>query len=623
MPRALISALVLVFAPLAAADLSLSPHLASHMVIQAEAPIVLGGTAEPEAEVEVRFAGSIARTTADRTGAFRVELPPQRASAEGRSIEITSGVDRVVLEDVLVGEVWLCSGQSNMVMRMRACAKYDEFRRDADRPTIRSFNARNVSTDAPQANLPGAWLVCSPETVGEFSGAAYHFGRALSEALGVPIGLINSSWGGSRAEAWMSEEALGSIPPGRDLQEAFALLQEIERADVSEFTGDGIDASTWTQGPVPGRFDAFGIDDETNGIFWERIEIDLPENFAGRDLTLSLGAIDDHDTTYFNGKEVGSTRGWSTPRSYPVPGATVRAGRNVIAIQIIDGAGPGGLHGAPEAFFIHPTDDPSDRVAIEGRAALTFVTDVSEMPAQHLPSHLYNGMLHPLLDTAIAGVTWYQGENNAIGEESADDYQQVLQTMIGDWRRAFEKPELPFLIVQLPDFGREGGIFKFKRIREAQRAMLGLPATGLAITIDLGDPEDIHPKNKHDVGDRLARWALVDVYGKKGIVKSGPLVKDATIHGYTITVSFETFGSPLANSLNESSVLGFEVVGTQGDVLQSPARIVNDDTVEVLVPADWSGPVALRYAWRESPMMATLYNRAGLPASPFEIAVAR
>jgi sialate O-acetylesterase len=232
-------------------------------------------------------------------------------------------------------------------------------------------------------------------------------------------------------------------------------------------------------------------------------------------------------------------------------------------------------------------------------------------------------MLYPLLDVAFAGVIWYQGENNAIGEESVNDYEEVLQTLIGDWRRAFDEPELPFLIVQLPDFGREGGIFNFKRIREAQRAMLGLPAIGLAITINVGDPDDIHPKNKHDVGDRLARWALVDVYGKDGNVKSGPIVKDATLHGYTITVSFETFGSRLGNSLNKPGVLGFEVVGTKGDILQSPARIVSDDTVEVLVPADWDGPVSLRYAWRESPKFATLLNLEGLPASPFEIAVRR
>ena len=623
MPRTLILLVVSFFAPLASAELSLPPHLASHMVVQAEQPIVLRGMAEPEAEIVVQFAGSMARTKADATGAFRVSLPPQQPSAEGRSIEITSGTDRVVLEDVLVGEVWLCSGQSNMVMRVQSCANFEEFRRDADQPTIRSFNARNVSTEAPQAALPGRWLVCTPETVGDFSGTAYHFGRALSDALGVPIGLINSSWGGSRAEAWMSERSLASIPPGRALQERFALLQELDRADVSAFTGDVVEASGWIQGEVPGRFDTFGIADETNGIFWERFEVTLPANFVGRDLTLNLGAIDDHDTTFFNGTEVGSTRGWDTPRSYAVPRAAVRAGKNVVAIEITDGAGPGGLHGEPEAFFIHPENDPSDRIAIEGQAALKFVADVSEMAAQHLPSHLYNGMLHPLLDTAIAGVIWYQGENNAIGDESVAAYEEVLRTMIGDWRRAFREPELPFLIVQLPDFGREGGIFNYKRIREAQRAMLGLPATGLAITIDVGNPKDIHPKNKHDVGDRLARWALVDVYDKEGIIKSGPLPKSISQSGYTIKITFETFGSPLATRDGKVAVSGFEVVGTSGDVLSSPARIANDNTVEVLIPADWGGPVAVRYGWRESPTDASLVNEVGLPASPFEIAVHR
>lgn len=608
---------------LACAELSLPPHLASHMVVQANAPIVIAGQSEPGARVRVEFANAIELATADQDGFFRVELASCVTSTMPRTLRITAGEDEVVLEDVLVGEVWLCSGQSNMVMRMKRCEGFDEAQRDGNQPLIRTFNANLASRDTPQRELGGAWHVCTSDTIGEFSGAAYYFGKALFDALGVPIGLVNSSWGGSRAEAWMSARALASIPPGRALQESFARSKAIQSTDPSVFAGDRVDTSTWFQGEVPGRFDTFGVDDDVNGIFWERFEVDLPANFTGRDLTLSLGAIDDHDTTFFNGTEVGSTRGWDTPRLYFVPEATVRAGRNVVAIQISDGAGPGGLHGEPVAFFIHPVDDPADRIAIEGRAALTFVADVSEMPAQHLPSHLYNGMLYPLLDVAFAGVIWYQGENNAIGEESVNDYEEVLQTLIGDWRRAFDEPELPFLIVQLPDFGREGGIFNFKRIREAQRAMLGLPAIGLAITINVGDPDDIHPKNKHDVGDRLARWALVDVYGKDGIVKSGPIVKDATLHGYTITVSFETFGSRLGNSLNKPGVLGFEVVGTKGDILQSPARIVSDDTVEVLVPADWDGPVSLRYAWRESPKFATLLNLEGLPASPFEIAVRR
>jgi sialate O-acetylesterase len=621
MPRTLILLVVFFFAPLASAELSLPSHLASHMVVQAEQPIVLRGMAEPEAEVVVQFAGSMARTKADATGAFRVSLPPQQPSAEGRSIEITSGTDRVVLEDVLVGEVWLCSGQSNMVWRMRSSDKFEEFQADASRRTIRTFNAHNVAAEEPRNELPGGWLVCTPETIGDFSGVAYHFGRHLSENLDVPIGLINSSWGGSRAEAWTSEKALGSIAPGRAVQRAFAKMTEVANADISEFVQDEVDEEGWLEGVVPGRLDTFGIDDETDGIFWQRFTLELPQRFLNRDLTLSLGAIDDHDTTYFNGVKVGSTRGWSTPRSYTVPASAVRAGRNVVAIQITDGAGPGGLHGEGEAFFVHPVDEADDRIAVEGKAVLKFFAEVSEMPAQHLPSHLFNGMLYPLLDVDFAGVIWYQGENNAIGEESCNDYEEVLRTMIVDWREAFEKPSLPFLIVQLPDFGREGGIFNYKQIREAQRAMLELPATGLAITIDVGDPEDIHPRNKHDIGDRLARWALVDVYDKEGIIKSGPLPKSISQSGYTIKITFETFGSPLATRDGKVAVSGFEVVGTSGDVLSSPARIANDNTVEVLIPADWGGPVAVRYGWRESPTDASLVNEVGLPASPFEIAV--
>ena len=465
--------------------------------------------------------------------------------------------------------------------------------------------------------------MCTPETIGDFSGVAYHFGRHLSENLDVPIGLINSSWGGSRAEAWISEDSLRAIEPGARAYERWDKLNAEMNADTGPRTRIDVDDSAWLQGEVPGKFDTFGLDDEVNGIFWQRIPVAIPESWKGQDLVLNLGAIDDHDTTFFNGEEIGSTRGWNTPRKYTIPGKLVTPGKGVIAIRIVDGAGPGGLHGEPTDFFMHPEGNSTDRVAINGPARLVVAAEVAEVPHQHRPSQLYNGMLNPLLDTNFAGVIWYQGENNAIGEESVAEYEEVLSTMITDWRRAFDEPEMPFLIVQLPNFGREGGIFNYAAIRDIQRHMLEMPGTGLAIVTDVGDEEDIHPRNKHDVGDRLARWALVDVYGKDGIVKSGPIVKGATQRGYTITIEFDTFGSPLATRDGKQGIGGFEAIGANGDTLPSPARIASENTVELLVPADWAGPTAIRYAWRESPSDATLVNEAGLPASPFELDIVR
>ena len=605
------------------AEISLPPHLDSHMVVQHGAPIVITGTADPGAEVVVNFVEDVASAQANRAGRFRVELPAQEANATPRTLVIKSGRDRVELDDVLVGEVWFCSGQSNMVWRMRSSDRFEEFQADAHRPTIRTFNARNVAAEEPREELPGGWLVCTPETIGDFSGVAYHFGRHLSESLDVPIGLINSSWGGSRAEAWISEDSLRAIEPGSRAYERWDKLNAEMKADTGPRTRIDVDDSSWLQGEVPGKFDTFGLDDEVNGIFWQRIPVEIPDRWKGQDLVLSLGAIDDHDTTFFNGKEIGSTRGWKTPRNYTIPGDLVTPGKGVIAIRIVDGAGPGGLHGEPTEFFMHPEGNSTDRMAINGPARLVVAAEVAEVPHQHRPSQLYNGMLNPLRDVNFAGVIWYQGENNAIGEESVAEYEEVLSTMITDWRRAFKEPEMPFLIVQLPNFGREGGIFNYAAIRDIQRRMLELPGTGLAIVTDVGDEEDIHPRNKHDVGDRLARWALVDVYGKEGIVKSGPIVKGATQRGYTITIEFDTFGSSLATRDGKRGIGGFEAIGANGDMLESPARIASNNTVELLVPADWAGPTAIRYAWRESPSNATLVNEAGLPASPFEVAISQ
>jgi len=606
-----------------AAEITLPAHLDSHMVLQQGMPIVVTGMADPGSKVVVNFGEDVASAWAGRRGRFRVELPAQPANANPQTMVIESGTERVQLEDVLVGEVWFCSGQSNMVWRMRSCDNFEEFAAQGDRPTIRTFNAQNVAAEEPRDNLPGGWLICTRDTVGDFSGVAYHFGRHLSEQLDVPIGLINSSWGGSRAEAWISEDTLRSIEPGARAFQRWDALNAEMLADTDPRAGLDVDDSDWLQGEVPGRFDTFGLDDEVNGIFWQRIPIDIPSGWKGKDLVLNLGAIDDHDTTYFNGQEVGSTRGWQTPRKYTVPGMLVEPGEAVIAVRIIDGAGPGGLHGEASDFFMHPVSDPEDRRPINGPARLVVAAEVAEMPHQHRPSQLYNGMLHPVRDVGFAGVIWYQGENNAIGEESVAEYEEVLSTMITDWRRAFAQPEMPFLIVQLPNFGREGGIFNYAAIRDIQRRMLALPATGLAITTDVGEEDDIHPGNKHDVGDRLARWALADVYGRDGFVKSGAIVEDATLRGSTITVEFDTFGSPLAVRDGAEALGGFEVVGSEGGIRPARARITGEDTVEVQVP-DGGGQVrALRYSWRESPREANLVNEAGLPASPFEVDVER
>lgn len=608
------------------ADIALPPHLASHMVVQRDAPIVLRGSVEPGASVVGRFGADRVSVVADDTGRFRLEFPPRPADGVGRPIELESGSDRRVLEDVLVGEVWLCSGQSNMQWAVAACDRFDELKADANRPMLRTFNAALVAATEARDAVPGQWLVCSPETVGAFSGSAYHFGRTLIDQLDVPIGLVHASWGGSKAEAWTSLEALAETAPGRRALEDWRAYERMMAAPVDEYAAADVDDDAWALGPVPGITSAFGIEDAVDGIFWWRLSLDIPAAWAGRELQLSLGPIDDHDETYWNGARIGATRGWDRPRRYRVPGEAVAAGRATLAIRVTDTGGPGGLHGRPGDLFVHPVDDPADRRSLPGEARVIVAGAAPSMPAQHRPGQLYHGMLHPLRDVPVRGVIWYQGESNGMGEGAAADYAQVLPRMIRDWRSALGDEELPFLIVQIANLAYRVPDWDFPGVRDVQRRMLELPATGLAVTTDIGDPDDIHPRNKHDVGDRLARWALVDVYEIDGIVKSGPLVERAwrTPIG-SVIVEFEAFTDELGGGdrtgIARRRIGGFEVAGDDGVFVTTTARASRDTTVQLARPEGIEVIRRVRYAWRPDPVEADLVNEAGLPAAAFEIEV--
>jgi sialate O-acetylesterase len=351
--------------------------------------------------------------------------------------------------------------------------------------------------------------------------------------------------------------------------------------------------------------------------------MEIPKHWNGRAIRLSLGEIDDDDVTYFNGQKVGATRGWQAMRNYEVPGNWVSPGPSVLAIEVTDGAGPGGLRSSVEHLYAHPVDDPEDRISLAGPARMIVAAEVRNMPAQHKPAHLYNGMLYPLRDYGLAGAAWYQGENNAIGRGRAEEYEVLLPMLINDWRSLTNHEDLPFLIVQLPNWDHKGGDWNYPRLRETQRLTHErVPHTGLAITTDIGDAGDIHPRNKHDVGDRLARWALVDVYGRSGVVKSGPLPREVAWGPDGVLISFDTFGSPLSargrkgNSGRE--VAGFELAGLDGSMVPVKGKIESDESILISYPESGGPWTMVRYAWKPDPTDAELCNAVGLPASPFE-----
>ena len=611
---------------IAQADLTASKIFSDHMVLQQGVSNTVWGWANPGALVTIQIEGQDpVQTTAQKDGRWEATLPPMKGGTTPLDITIESEGDRITIQDVLVGEVWFCSGQSNMQWRVQNCERFEEVQSDADRPTIRMFTVELASVNEPAVDVNGQWIVCTPETVGAFSGTAYHMGRTLSDRLDVPIGLVNSSWGGSSAEAWIGPERLSTVEPGQRVQKQFEELERERLMDRDQYADLDINDSHWLEGTVPGRSDTFGIPDDVDGIFWLRIPFEVPKQWTGRQLQLSLGMVDDDDITYFNGVEIGRTNGWRAPRQYDVPKELASPGPAMVAIRITDGAGPGGIHGEAESLYVHPVDDPEDRLSLAGPARMFVAAEVRNLPAQHKPSHLYNGMLHPLKDYSFAGAAWYQGENNAIGERRAEEYAQLLPLLINDWRDTMDHPRMPFLIVQLPNWDHKGGNWNYPRLREAQRQThMAVPHTGLIVTTDIGDSEDIHPRNKHDVGDRLGRWALADVYGVSDVVQAGPIPRQISWFDDRVRIEFDTFGSPLAvrmsatTSDHDAIVSGFEISGPDGETTPVEARITSENVVTVMLPEAADSSTIIRYAWAPDPVEADLVNIEGLPASPFE-----
>jgi sialate O-acetylesterase len=567
------------------------------------------------------------------------------------------GTNTLTFNNVLVGEVWVCSGQSNMEWPLAQATGGMQAAAEANYPELRLFTVQKKTSDAPLDDVQGHWVVASPQSVPNFSAVGFFFGRELLQKLKVPVGLIHSSWGGTPAEAWTSNAMLVSVPElkpileryererndesaGRDFAQRMA---EWERANTYQDPGNKgealgyaaptLDLTDWQQMTLPQQWEAAGLN--IDGAVWFRREVDVPAAWAGRDLVLSLGPLDDFDTTYFNGTQVGATgaenpNAYATARRYTVPGALVHAGRNTIAVRVFDRSGGGGFSAVPGQMTLAPPGAQSkDAVTLEGPWAYKVEVefkplhpDYSLMPTQpsgpnnqNSPSVLYNAMLAPLTPYAIRGVIWYQGESNA---GRAYQYRTLFPALIRDWRAAWGEGDFPFYFVQLPNWQPvkpEPSESEWAELREAQlMTMQSLPRTGMAVAIDLGDPAELHPRNKLPVALRLARWAFADTYGQK-LEESGPLYRAYTIEGDKVRVRFtHAAGLQTMPSDKPAPLKGFAIASADHKFVWADARIEGDAVVV------WSKqvarPVAVRYDWADSPD-GNLYNSAGLPAAPF------
>lgn len=636
-------------APMAQATVRLPALVGSHMVLQRDRPVPVWGWAAPGEAVTLTFAGQTYQASApDATGRWQATLP---ATPAGGPYTLTvRGQNTIELTDILLGDVWLASGQSNMQFKVKdgnpggyqPTNNADQEIAAANWPKIRFFTADQVTAYRPQAEVAGTgWQVCSPTTVAGFSAVAYFFSRDLYKQYQVPMGVVVSSWGGTPAEAWVSAEGLQALPefgPSvasfasktntlRDDQLAYeakqkAVLQNVRVYDEGylpngqTWAAPTFDAHAWPTMTLPGIWEATPGLNTYDGVVWFRKEIDLPPVLVSQPLTLTLGKIDDADSTYFNGVKVGGTNGYDQLRRYQVPAALVRPGRNVVVVRVVDTGGGGGLTGPAAELAL---SGAGQALPLAGSWQYQMGIDPKDVPAppfigggQQAPTALYNGMIAPLLPLAIKGIIWYQGESNA---DRAAQYRTLFPALIADWRQHWGA-ELPFLLVQLANFQAtkpEPSESAWAELREAQAQALRLPRTGMATAIDIGDPADIHPHNKQEVGRRLALAARRTAYGEAKLTASGPTYASLTAKGQAMQLKFTSVGAGLLVK-GGTALQGFAVAGANRQFHWATAHLVGN---EVLVQsAAVPSPVAVRYNWADSPN-GNLYNKEGLPAVPF------
>ena len=627
--------------------LSLKLHalIGNNMMFQAGKPARIAGKANPGQKIKVSMAGKFAEAKADRKGNFEAVLPP---FSYGGPYTLMVGGKKI--KNVLIGDIWVCSGQSNMEFTMNEALNADEEIKQAQYKKIRILTVKRSLSGAPEEDLPpgSSWKEVSPESIRGFSAAAYFFAREVHKKTGIPIGLINSSWGGTRIEPWLSMDSFKMWERYKEEAHYYTakFKKAAKRTDFSlpakktaapaaepEVYRDGgntgfalgyaslaLDDSKMKPIELPGYWTDKGLN--FVGAVWFRKRVNLPKSWLGNDLYLSLGAFTDFDTAYVNGEKVGFTGSetpdfWAFPRKYVVPAKFLREGENLIAVRVFAHKFNGGSCGSAKDMFVSVINLPKKgEMELYGKwkyiveKKLPRIIDMisgNSLPGLDpaTPTWIYNSMIAPLERFPIKGALWYQGEANA-GEP--EKYKTLLPLLIRDWREKWGGEEFPFYIVQLASY--KSGI-SWSEIRHAQFKALSVKNTGLAVAIDIGEPDNIHPKNKQDVGKRLALNALAKDYGKK-VEYSGPVAENIKKRGEEVVITFSHAAGLYAKGLG-GILSGFETEWKNGMVDYTRAKI-SGNTV-VLSPKK-TGSAYVRYAWENYPE-CNLYNSAGLPAVPF------
>ncbi len=642
----LLFALLLLLSAPVRADVTLPALVSDNMVLQRDARITLWGWADPGETVGIQFQDMQLSAKADKNGRWAIAMSP--LSAGGPFEMVIKGKNTITIRNILVGDVWLASGQSNMEFMLKNINNPDQIIKAAGNPQIRLLTVTKKTAFQPvQDIVTDGWEECSPERAENFSAVAYLFGSELYNKYQIPIGLIHSSWSGTIIESWTSAEGLKNF---EHLKESVASISKISSAayeannknrdawfkqygaidrgtteNGATWADTDLNTADWATIQFPGFWTTVKEIKGFAGIIWFRKEIDIPEAAFGKPVQLHMGDIIFSDSTYFNGTLVGTNSGFFKERIYDVPGEIVRTGRNVIAVRI-KGQSPvgGGLMGRPENLFVQAGDN---RIPLSGNWLYKTGPDISGFPSKiqgleefneampNAPTVLFNGMIRPLVPFGIKGVVWYQGESNADSFEEARQYNSLFPALINDWRRQWGY-DFPFLFVQLAGYQAdkpEPADYPWARLREAQYNALALSNTGMATAIDIGDEKDIHPKNKQDVAYRLVLAAEKVAYNEN-VVSSGPMFKTMKVEESKVRLCFDSIGTGLRVNDKYGYIRGFAVAGVDKRFVWARAFQDGDDVI--VYAESIARPVAIRYNWGNSPD-GNLYNKENLPAVPF------
>ena len=620
------------------AQFKVSQIFSDNMVLQRNQPIKIWGWAKTGASVKLQFNDNTYSGFADESGKWLIQLPVMTAGGPYQ-MQLQSGDERIHFNNILIGDVWLCSGQSNMEWLVANSNNAEMEIATASDEKIRHFKVPLSYAEKTEDNLAGGkWEVTSSETVGDFTAVGYFFARALRKHQDVPIGLLNSSWGGSRIEPWMSATTL-NMENAENIVQTFKEKAEKEHrermdkikekfphlsAEDSGLKGGkaiwaaaDFDDSHWPKIAVPNTWENVGYEG-FDGIAWYRTAFELSEQEAAENIQLGLGKIDDSDEVWVNGQKIGGMQGaWDKERLYGVEASVLKKGKNTIAVRVEDTGGGGGIYGDAALLYIK-TSQRSISLATNWKFNLGAFLQIDFMfNANQIPTLLYNKMIFPIRDFAIKGALWYQGESNANSEKEADEYQKLLPLLIDNWRKDWGIGDFPFLYVQLANFMASDVVpteSNWAIIRESQTAALKEKNTAQAVIIDIGEANDIHPRNKQEVGWRLSLAARKLAYGED-LVFSGPIYKKHELKDDKIIVTFDHIGEGLVVKNKYGYINAFSIAGADKKFVWAKAILKGDKAVV------WSEkvpqPQYIRYAWGNNPDDVNLYNSANLPATPF------